>query len=257
MRKASVRCHCLPSKARQGSAALRYDRFMRCVLALAILVSFSTSVRANDELVHTRAVLQRHADAAHRTRAIAGITMIAAGTAVGLAGYHMATNVHEGGLVDLSDLERAYGYSFVAVGGLAAINGTILLLRTTEYERMAEEVTGAQDARFARTEIAHKAATGRRTRMIVRGMGLTLAGIGALGATIALAGDDRISRDMHNTLLGSGIAFGIFGAGFVVGSLIETRWEGMHDDLQVRRTPVTAGLVPVRGGAVLGLGGSF
>lgn len=230
---------------------------MRSALALAILVTFATSAHADDELVHTREVLRRHADASRTRQTIGGIAMIASGVALGGAGYYVLANVQEGGFIDLSDLERAFGYSMIGVGGLSILSGTLLLVVKNHYETMADQVTDAQDARFARTEIAHHAAAGRRTRTVVRIVGLTLAGVGALGATIALAGGESIDRSTRNELLGAGIAFGIFGTGFTVGSLFETRWEKMHDDLQAVRTPVTAAFVPVRGGAMLGVGGSF
>lgn len=223
------------------------------MVVVALVAQLAGSARADGELAHTKDVVERHATSVRRLRIGGAVLVGTGGIALGVAGYRMAADAQG----FLSSVDKAYGYTMLGTGAIFAVLGPVLLLSRSDVEKMRDELTDAQDAKFARTDIANRAASGHKTRMMLRTIGLMLVGVGGVGVTAAVAGGDSIDHDTHIQLLGAGIAFGAVGTGFTVASLIETRWESVHDDLQQPSVPVTANVVPVRGGAIAGVSGTF
>ncbi len=230
---------------------------MRCAVALAVVLSLTGTVQAEATLEYTQAVVGRQASRARKVRIVTGVAMAASGVALGAGGFHVLANVKEGGLIDLSGLEKALAYSMIGAGGVLAIASPLLMLTRSYAEVLRDDITDENDARLVRTEVAHRAKQMRRTRMVVRGIGVVLAGVGAIGVTAAAASGDSLDDAPRNDLMGAGISLGLLGSGLVIGSLIETRWETMHRELTVPTVELSAGLVPVRGGAIAGVGGTF
>jgi hypothetical protein len=227
---------------------------MRCLLAIATTMLLTTTVHADDTLPHTRAVLERHAKASRRNRTIGAVVLGGGGVAVGVWGGALVASADGW----FADLEKAFGYMFVGLGGLAVIDSVLLVAVDSEYENLRDDVSSEQDARYARMEVVHKAATMRRGRRVVGGIGLALAAGGAAALTVGVLGDDAIEHDTSNELIGSGVAIGSLGALLAIGSLFESRWEEIDRELaNPPATAMTPAVVPVRGGVLGAVAGTF
>jgi hypothetical protein len=218
----------------------------------------------DDEVAHSREVISRHADRAHTRRITHGVTAMALGAGFGALGYYVvATGQPTGGLVDLSALQRAAGYSMMVLGGLAVVwTGPIVLLTRSGEERIrdgVEDRVRAGDAeggvRQARAVIAERASASRHARDLVRGLGYGLTVIGVAGTVAAVATHD--DSDLHDGLVATGVGGLTMGGVLIIGSMFEGSFEKLERDLQGPAPTVSAGIVPLRGGVMLGASGTF
>src|SRR6185436_14949101 len=145
-------------------------------------------------VTQTRTVVRDHARAAHRGRTIAGVSFLAIGAGIGALGYYTYTHASPGEL-DWAGAERVLGATLVAVGGFVALTSPFALFLRTEEERLHDGLEaavargeGREAALQLRSEIGRRADGGRRARRLVRGVGYTLAGSGALAVLAGVVG---------------------------------------------------------------------
>jgi hypothetical protein len=186
------------------------------------------------------------------------------GAGLGALGYYaVATGQPSGGLVDLSGLQRALGYGMIVGGGLAlVVKGPVRLLSRSQEEQVRDDLEAsvrAGDAeggvRQARAVIADRASKARHTRGLVRGLGYGLAVIGVAGVAAGVA--TQTDRDLHDGFVAAGAAGLLFGGAIIVRSMFEGSVEAIDRDLNHPAPTLSAGLVPLRGGAMLGASGTF
>jgi hypothetical protein len=228
---------------------------MRC--ALAVVLSLTGAVHADVTFAHTQEVVGRHASRARKIRIGTGVAMVASGVALGAGGVYMVANVKEGGLIDLSALEKGFGYTVVGIGGVLVLASPLLLFKRSQAEQLRDDISDERDAQLARAQIAHNANDTYRSRVIVRGLGVVVAGVGALSVTVGAAAGEAIEEDARKDLVAMGITMGVLGSGLVLASLIDYRWETIHRELTAPSLQMSAGIVPTRGGAIAGVTGTF
>lgn len=229
-------------------------------LALVLAATMRVGDAAPDPFVaDTERVLADEARSAHRQRHVGGVICILLGGAA-LAGGYAATQVKDGGgLVDLSPVVRGFGYGLIAVGALNVIVGTTLFFVTVEQERMHADLRtamargeGLERARRVRANIAAQAEAERRTRTILRHVGLVTLGASVAAGAVALA----IRNEDHDEwpFVVGALGGGVIGGGLLLGGAVDGHYTTMERRFAAR---TRVGIAPLPSGAAVGIDVAF
>lgn len=229
---------------------------------IVLVVMFATAApraQADPFVEHTERVLREDAELTRTNRIVGGIVLLGLGGLALGGGYALAQTPDEGGFVDLSPIARGFGYALMVGGGLNVIAGTILFFTRLQPERRYDGLR-AQIARGdgrrasirVRDGIAADARGERRTRRIMRpvGLGLTVAGLAAGACGLAI----RNSSEQEHWLYLGGVTGVTLGVGLMIGGAVDGPSTRLERELS--RGPRPA-FVPTTGGAMLSLGGTF
>lgn len=229
------------------------------IAAWLALAGRAAAQPAGDPLVaDTARVVELEADETRKRRLVGGAAMIVLGTAAIAGGVVLARTPEGGGLVDLSPVTRAFGYGFIAAGGLNVIGGTLMFFSRLEPERRRDRLReaiargdGLAASLRIRHHVAEEAAGERRTRGIMRGAGIGLVAASAIAGAAGFALRDR--GDADEVLYVSAVTGGVLGGALWASSYIDGPATTTESRFQVRHV----GLAPTGDGGLLSFAGSF
>lgn len=275
------------SDARASIAAVTAHESIRggaLALTFAVLiiptVAYGQSGAGPGGEVQTAAEVDTKADAAVVQRIIAdeaqhgrsqrirtGVAALIIGTLAVAGGARLvATAEPQGGLVDLSGVQRVTGWTFVGLGAATILVSPIPFLSTSRPEEIHTELEGAiasGDAAggTARARLATEAdaRSARRTRRNFAIAGVSLLGIGALSfGALGLFAKEATNGQAVALIVG-GFGGVTLGSGFLGAGLVETRAEKAAKRLRNAREAdrPTVRIAPARGGGLLVIGGAF
>lgn len=245
---------------------------MRIVVALALLVAVTAEAHAqsatsDDAMIEqTQRVIRREARKARTWRIFGGVSALVIGGALLPAGIIMHSRIEPGGLVDLSALEYGFAYTMIGTGALGLLAGGLALVGETPQEDLADELDrgtaaggAAHGAAHARRLLSERAATAERRRGTLRIVGVSMLLAGTASILVVALGPTELDSAAGLTLGVGGAALVTVGSGIAIGGLLRTPIEEMDEELSRMqpRHALTAGVVPVRGGMMFGLGSTF
>jgi hypothetical protein len=215
------------------------------------------------DLARLDALLQSHAAEAHTARLAVGSVFIA----TGLAAVPL-------GIVAETSWQQDYGLGLWVSGALLIGFGTAALFLESPLEALdrdfrASATTLSPTARlaFGTRALASVAASARTARVVGAIIDFAAAGLLAgIGVGQLVSASNNVGTDRTNLQVGaaSSLTLGalVLGAGvvqLVLPSPAETAYATYQSGVgpQTRGVHVSGGVLPVHGGAVLGLGGTF
>lgn len=229
---------------------------MRGMVAVLIVMVLGARAGADDSIEHTRAVVAKHAKRVHTTRMIIGSVGVVLGAGATAGGAYIIDNTREGGFVDLSAIEYAFGYSFVGVGGSLFAIGSLALLGSSPVEDLHAELnrTVLRDGAELDALMTKYEQRDARRRRVLRGVGLGLAVAGLTSIAVVAYGSPTLGTPLGRGLATTGGAATYLGATLVLGSLSASAFEKLRDDDARMLAPVVA---PAHGGGTIGFAGTF
>jgi hypothetical protein len=221
---------------------------MAAVIVVMLLAAHAEADRSGE-----RAMVARHANRIHKTKMIVGVGGVVLGATSVAGGAYIIHNTREGGFIDLSAIDYAFGYTFVGLGSALLGTSTLVFLGPSPMEDLEDELARTDDAhvdalleKYEQREI--------RRRNVLRGVGIGLAAAGLTTIGVVAWGSPSLSDPLGRGLATGGVAATYVGALVTLATLGPTVFDKMREDEAMAVAPVIA---PAHGGGVVGFAGSF
>ena len=224
---------------------------------------------SDEDEARMRLLLSQVSDSDRTQRLVAGTVLLGTGVAFGAVGTGLVLDANDTALSSPS-LSRAIGWSSIGTGALMAGVGAFVLALPTSGETLYDDyrtglrlhpenpqlIVADMDRRLE--EIARK---DHNDRIVTRWLAVSLAGIGAAGLLVSTAHDRAPSNSTGvYSVYGFGVLLlasgSLFGQSYIP-TARERVWSLWSQDPGLTQRVLQPSVSPVRGGATIGLTGTF